>query len=677
MSDTKSLDLTSDTNISYEIDKLYKTSDIKFNINIILVNTQEKELKEFTDNQNYEQLLHYTYTPSTTTKKMLYPQPSSSKFTGAPNELRNWSLYIDLIEPSIKQDIQIVSGYVIEEILGMNQHLSMIITRTTKPYPIENFSHTTPSAYKYKISKTTVKTLTETYFYKEVQVSDTEYFNFYVNKKNFESMKTRYNGLLRKHTGEGQPPYTIKQHLRSYYPYPDISSIREQPEPTKLSYKDKETVFEGITDFKELISADSGPYKYEKMVYPELFINTNLPQSIDRKELDKFIKFQPSKGSKLAFTWVNNTQDPVLWEQSLKHYVIWLLSNIKVENQETIIKHYTSPVAMNIWKAAFTEYSYDPKQGNNYDQLEFAGDKNLALLHGSYVSKKFEKYGQSSMLSSLEHAYHNSYSHYNYALQLQLQQFIRFGKYTKLDDDMIADVFESLFGALRDIGNTKDTPTTGDKVSKTIFATWFKDYMPIEFLAYGAPKNILTETFTRLSIGQYKEFSKVNEKSQDKSQKHTTTINIPDSSRDFFVKNGIKISSVSNVIGVGYGKSKRESQGNAYFDAVSKLWNAGATRQWLIQMKSNLEFKQPGMIKYQKYYEQYSKLTNTEGIYIDYPTKYMVKDDNDNVKMMRGILSGYQKSGFLVRDITDIGKTKEEIQEKIGKRVKEFVEKSL
>jgi dsRNA-specific ribonuclease len=420
----------------------------------------------------------------------------------------------------------------------------------------------TDLSQKLGITRNTIQMIQTTYDYKSVKLSDNSILNLYINKKQFESMKTRYNGLLRKNTGSGMPPGNL-QNVKNFHPYPNLESNRERlvskisgfssVSETRLTAEEKEQVYEGITTFDELLKADSAAYRYKEMKYPNLTINTNLPVSLDRSKANDFIKFEPTPGSRLAYTWLENQKDEAKWMESLRHYVNWILTPIRTdaETLKKIIKDYTSPNAMKMWKKTFTAYSFDPNE--NYESVEYHGDRSLAMIHGSYIAAKFPKYNKPGMLSNFEHTYMSGPAHEKYCIQLQLDKFVRVGSYERINDVVRKNLFEALFGALRMIGNTAEFPTRGDYISKAVFGYMFKDYEPEEIFGFGAVGNQANELFTRLNMGKIDLDTARNKNAKNEDENYMTTIRMTDKAKETFIKYGINISKTSNIIGYGYG----------------------------------------------------------------------------------------------------------------------------
>lgn len=681
--ETSNKDIT--RQISKEIDIIFRTSEIKFPISICVARgLLGHQLLAFSENASYENILCYTDSKDqkdfiqTKVKSKITFAPSKP-FTGVPNELTRWACYVDMTF-SPTSEISLISGYSIEELLSMNTITSMIILKTYKPYGISEFSNITELSKKIGITKNTLQLIQSTYDYKTVKLDDNSFLNIYINKKQFESMKTRYNGLLRKNIGSGLPPGNL-QNVKNFHPYPNLESVRERIYPkisgssieTPITSEEKEQIYEGITTFDELLKADSAAYRYKEMKYPILNINTKLPSSLDSSKVNEFIKFEKTPGSNLAYTWIENQKNESKWIESLKHYVVWILSSIRTdaESLKKIINDYTSTNAMNMWKKTFTAYSYDPNE--NYESVEYHGDRSLAMIHGSYIAIKFPKYNKPGMLSNFEHTYMSGPAHEKYCVQLQLDKFVRVGSYDRVNDVIRKNLFEALFGALRLIGNTKDFPTRGDYISKAVFGYMFKDYEPEEIFGFGAVGNQANELFTRLNMGKLDLITVPNPKSKDQEEKYVTTIKMSDRAKETFIKYGINISKTSNVIGYGYGSSKRQSEGNAYYNMMTSLWKIGANRDWLMKTKSSMEMESEVMREYKEYFDEYATRNFIDYLYIDMPQKYMVKNRDGSIKLLRGILTGYKKNGVLMRDITQVGRSYDDVKKKIGEEVKKLV----
>jgi hypothetical protein len=106
---------------------------------------------------------------------------------------------------------------------------------------------------------------------------------------------------------------------------------------------------------------------------------------------------------------------------------------------------------------------------------------------------------------------------------------------------------------------------------------------------------------------------------------------------------------------------------------MTSLWKIGADRTWLMKTKSAMEMESEVMREYKPYFDEYAKRNFIDYLYVDMPQKYMVKNPDGSIKLLRGILTGYKKNGVLMRDITEVGRSYDDVKKKIGEKVKSLV----
>ena len=190
-----------------------------------------------------------------------------------------------------------------------------------------------------------------------------------------------------------------------------------------------------------------------------------------------------------------------------------------------------------------SSYSNEHKDSPNYERLEFLGDAVLELITSEYfyLNTSFKEGEMTKKRASF--VCEQALSHY--AKDLGIDKFIRVGhgQIGNINDTIIADVFESVLGAIY--------LTHGIDVSKKYIYEIIVPYIEKDFIFLGDYKTLLQEYVQTdrksLEYVLVKEYGEAHDK--------TFEIEV--------MINGI-------VYGKGIGKSKKEAEQKAAFDAYKK-----------------------------------------------------------------------------------------------------------
>ena len=106
---------------------------------------------------------------------------------------------------------------------------------------------------------------------------------------------------------------------------------------------------------------------------------------------------------------------------------------------------------METWMVAFTHQSYDLNQGDNYEELEFLGDRALKSLFTEYCMIMYPN-ANKDQLSNMQNLYLSKPELASISQQLGFQPYIR--SITPINIHTNEDVTESVFGALHKISNS-------------------------------------------------------------------------------------------------------------------------------------------------------------------------------------------------------------------------------
>lgn len=190
-----------------------------------------------------------------------------------------------------------------------------------------------------------------------------------------------------------------------------------------------------------------------------------------------------------------------------------------------------------------SSYSNEHKDSKNYERLEFLGDAVLELITSEYFYKNTD-YKEGIMTKKrASFVCEQALSHY--ARELGLDKLIRVGhgQIGNVNDTIVADVFESLLGAIY--------LTHGLDIAREYIYEIIVPYIKKDFVFLGDYKTMLQE------------FVQTDRKSleyvltKEYGEAHNKTFEVE-----------VKIDGI--VYGKGVGKSKKEAEQQAAFDAYKK-----------------------------------------------------------------------------------------------------------
>lgn len=199
----------------------------------------------------------------------------------------------------------------------------------------------------------------------------------------------------------------------------------------------------------------------------------------------------------------------------------------------------------NLFMEAVTHSSYsnEHKESNNYERLEFLGDAVLELISSEYFYKNTElKEGE---MTKKRAGFVCEYALATYAKELGIDKYIRVGhgQEGNINNTIIADVFESVLGAIY--------LTNGLDVAKKFVYDIMIPYIEKDFVFLGDYKTMLQEYVQ--TDKKSLEYVLVNET----GEAHKKTFEVV-----------VKINDI--IYGRGIGKSKKDAEQKAAFDAYKK-----------------------------------------------------------------------------------------------------------
>lgn len=344
------------------------------------------------------------------------------------------------------------------------------------------------------------------------------------------------------------------------------------------------------------------------------------------------------------------------------------INNLKrfLENYlRTIIRQEDIPLyvdenAMNVWVTAFTHETYDPS--NNYENLEYLGDRVLKSVFPKYLMKRFPQLHKNDY-TELDNIYMSKIKQSELATKMGLGEHLRYKGITGVILNLKTDVFESFFGALDTVSDAIAVGL-GAVNSYNMIAHLFAD-LHIKVNARNGPaKTQVDQIFSRFDlpkprthtdtgkefiisispvlvtclekqgvnvqdviIGQQTGSGKNNSKAElheqainamkryglitideykgnnRKGDKKNFSVELTNEHLNFLRNYGIILK--KSVIGEGVANTKKEAEVIAYDNALetlSKLRSKdvplGITRAWADAEKQNLDFRLPEVIQY-------------------------------------------------------------------------------
>lgn len=190
-----------------------------------------------------------------------------------------------------------------------------------------------------------------------------------------------------------------------------------------------------------------------------------------------------------------------------------------------------------------SSYSNEHKDSQNYERLEFLGDAVLELVTSEYFFKETTLKEGDMTKKRASFVCEQALAHY--AKELGIDKHIRLGhgQMGNLNDTIIADVFESILGAIY--------LTYGINTAKEYIYDIIIPYIEKDFIFLGDYKTKLQEYVQT-----------------DKKSLEYVLVNEFGEAHDKTFEFVVKIDGI--IYGRGIGKSKKEAEQNAAFDAYKK-----------------------------------------------------------------------------------------------------------
>lgn len=343
---------------------------------------------------------------------------------------------------------------------------------------------------------------------------------------------------------------------------------------------------------------------------------------------------------------INSNQ--MQWLQGLQSFLNNLLTPIIKDKTDR--NKYLDKNAMGIWSRAFTHETVSPS--DNYEDLEFLGDAILKAVFPKYLMKRLPHLHKGEY-TELNVAYMSKIMQAQLSRKLGLGNYIRVTGIDKAILNLETDVFESFFGALDTISDNI-TPGLGFANCYNMILYIFKDVDIDETKAQGSAKTQVIQMFVRFDLPKPVEQSPgyavsikaspqlmsilnksgitnnvigygsankedgaqhiaygevisllsqsglINVTSDRVNNKNIGHIDFTVSLRkehiDFLRSYGVNINNY--IIGSASAPTKKESEFEAYSQALQTLAQYGITTEWAEEAKQSRDFADPYVSQY-------------------------------------------------------------------------------
>lgn len=308
------------------------------------------------------------------------------------------------------------------------------------------------------------------------------------------------------------------------------------------------------------------------------------------------------------------------WVTNLQAFIYKLLKDEKAV-PEKLLGRFVDEKSMPYWITAYTDLSYSTD--DNYDQLEYYGDRVLETAFAKYLLRTFPGINEGQM-TNLKSFYMSKVQQSELAKQLGMPEQMRMRGNRKAHFNLFVDVFESTFGALMIIGDNI-VEGLGSVVTYNLLKAIF-DKIDVDPRRGGAPRTQVDQFFTRF----------------DKDAPILDEISLPGGSYQAKIILGPGQLEFLNgylhsvplwqsfnltlkdpvIIAERTASTQIEATNEAYIDALTFLNNLGITTAWAKGTKRIYDKSLPGV---KEYVAQALQKSGFKDIYFDIPNKWSTK----------------------------------------------------
>lgn len=284
------------------------------------------------------------------------------------------------------------------------------------------------------------------------------------------------------------------------------------------------------------------------------------------------------------------------WSEDISKFINNILRPIIRDNSKR--KEYTSPKAMKVWKSAFTHPGFDKRQGSNYEELEFIGDRALKYAFNKYTMSRFPEYDKEE-LSNMETSYMSKEYQPKFGKELGLDKYTRILR-KDVQDKVLEDLYESFIGAL-DVVSDNIQAGLGI-VNVRNFVTWFFNKKSLEMTAETLGGIVITqvkqifERFDKRAVRDGKD-AIMDEWITEADGNKTLRVKVTPGIRDI-LSNKFQIDFREDYLGQATGRDKKAVTIEAYRNALLNLRSYGIDPESAKLLKQLHDFAQPELLPY-------------------------------------------------------------------------------
>lgn len=266
------------------------------------------------------------------------------------------------------------------------------------------------------------------------------------------------------------------------------------------------------------------------------------------------------------------------WIADLQQFLYTKLLPLAEPDDERRVK-LVDQEGMIVWQTAFTDKSFDPNYGFNYEVIEKIGDAAIKLVFNRYLLVRFPDIDQLE-LSELSAFYLSKSELADIGNKLGVGHYAR----TNLDKNthLIEDIVESIFGALMTVGDRAFQVGVGYILCYNLAVNIWNSRQLSLNVAVGMPKTQIKQLFEKLRWGP------VSESWEDPTFKVMST---PEA-RQQMERVGIEL---PLVLGIGRGNTKVIASNAAYQVSLETLNKLGITQQYANEQRDKLEYEIPAI----------------------------------------------------------------------------------
>ena len=320
-----------------------------------------------------------------------------------------------------------------------------------------------------------------------------------------------------------------------------------------------------------------------------------LPLGYQMKPVPGYRKEEKVLKNSLLILLTRKNDEYVKWSQGLKQFLRYDILP-KIVRSEAALDKLVSPDAMKIWEVAFTNESFNPNVGENYEELELAGDVNLAAAYVKFMRASYPLITR-SQLSEFRTKYLAK------EFQSKLSASLGFGNHIRShfrnNTHVLEDVLESFFGALDLIGDQEFKFGAGSGLVYNMVVELYKDVEVDWEVTLGNPKTRVKEFYEGMQWINPK--PPVSEKVptemiENEDGSVTFSILVPQKGLDYLKSIGIALE--NNILVTSTENTKKYAEVIAYRLAVRRLEDLGLTDQFLAKFKRSKDLTTQELIPY-------------------------------------------------------------------------------